>query len=91
MSRCYHSVTYNQLSILLLQGLMPFSQLIGHELVLVPLLLAGVQLLGEDQQSLLLALQLPFTHQVLQNKWPLVRNDRRASTPPSAPSSTPSP
>lgn len=60
---------------------MPLPQLISHEFVLVPLLLAGIQLLGEDQQGLLLALQLPLTHQVLQNKGPLVRNGRWALQP----------
>lgn len=60
---------------------MPLAQLISHEFVLVPLLLAGIQLLGEDQQGLLLALQLPLTHQVLQNKGPLVRNGRWALQP----------
>lgn len=47
---------------------MTLSKLIGHEFVLVPFLLACVQLLGKDQQGFLLTLQLPFTHQVLQNK-----------------------
>ena len=37
---------------------MSLSELIGHQLVLVSLLLTRVQLLGQDQQSLLLALQL---------------------------------
>lgn len=60
--------TYNQLPVLLLQGLVALPKLIGHEFVLVPLLLACVQLLGEDQQGFLLTLQLPFAHEVLQNK-----------------------
>ena len=49
---------HNEFSVLLLEPLVSLSELIGHQLELVPLLLARVQLLGQDQQSLLLALQL---------------------------------
>ena len=49
---------HNEFSVLLLEPLVSLSKLIGHQLELVPLLLARVQLLGQDQQSLLLALQL---------------------------------
>lgn len=46
---------------------MVFSQLVGHQLVLVSLLLTGVQLFGQDQEGLLLAVQLTLTHQELRN------------------------
>lgn len=51
-------LTYNELSVLLLEALVPLTELIGHQLVLVPLLLACVQLFGQNQESLLLTLQL---------------------------------
>lgn len=44
---------------------MPLPQLVGHQLVLVSLLLTGVQLLGQNEQGLLLALQLALAHQEL--------------------------
>lgn len=69
---------------------MALPKLIGHEFVLVPFLLACVQLLGEDQQGFLFTLQLSFTHQVLQNKnknkisYQLVKNVNKPpfNTPP---------
>lgn len=51
-------LTYNEFSVLLLEALVPLTELVGHQLVLVPLLLARVQLLGQNQESLLLTLQL---------------------------------
>lgn len=47
---------------------MALPQLVGHQLVLVALLLTRVQLLGQDEQGVLLALQLPFAHQELQTE-----------------------
>lgn len=44
---------------------MAFSQLVGHQLVLVSFLLTGVQLFGQDEEGFLLTLQLPLTHQEL--------------------------
>lgn len=60
--------THDELPVLLLQALVALSQLVGHQLVLVALLLTGVQLLGQDEQSVLLALQLPFAHQELRTE-----------------------
>lgn len=54
-------MAYNELSILLLEALVPLTELVGHQFVLVPLLLARVQLFGQNQQSLFLTLQLPLT------------------------------
>lgn len=59
-------LTHDELPVLLLQPLVALSQLVGHQFVLVPLLLTRVQLLGQDEQSVLLALQLSFAHQELQ-------------------------
>lgn len=42
------ALTYNEFSVLLLEALVPLTELIGHQLVLVPLLLARVQLLGKN-------------------------------------------
>ena len=58
--------THDELPVLLLQSLVALPQLVGHQLVLIPLLLTGVQLLRQDEESLLLTLQLPLTHQELQ-------------------------
>lgn len=44
---------------------MALPQLVGHQLVLVSLLLTGVQLLGQNEQRLLLTLQLALAHQEL--------------------------
>lgn len=41
-------LTYNELCVLLLEALVPLTELIGHQLVLVPLLLARVQLFGQN-------------------------------------------
>lgn len=57
---------YDELSVLLLEALVALAELVGHQLVLIPLLLAGVQLFGQDQESFLLTLQLPLTDQELQ-------------------------
>lgn len=40
----YYTHTYNELTVFLLQALVPFSKLVGHQLVLVSLLLTSVQL-----------------------------------------------
>ncbi len=55
-------VAYNEFSVLLLESLVSLAELVGHQLVLVPLLLAGVQLFRQNQESLLLALQLPLAN-----------------------------
>lgn len=58
-------ITHNKLSVFFLQHLVALSQLIGHQLKLVTLLLTGIQLFGQNQQRLLLTLQLSLTHQEL--------------------------
>lgn len=57
--------THNKFPVLLLESLVALSQLVGHQLVLVSLLLTGVQLFGQDEKRLLLTLQLALTHQEL--------------------------
>lgn len=61
-------LTYNELSVLLLEALVPLPQLIGHQLVLVPFLLARVQFFGQNQQSFLLTLQLTLADNKLCGK-----------------------
>lgn len=61
-------MAHNKFSVLLLESLVPLAKLIGHEFVLIPLLLTGVQLFGQNQKSLLLALQLSLTNDKLQEK-----------------------
>jgi len=46
--------------VLLLERLVLFPELVGHQFVLIPLLLAGVQLFGQNQKSFFLTLQLPL-------------------------------
>lgn len=55
-------MSYNEFSVLLLESLVPLAELVCHQLVLIPLLLAGVQLFGQNQKSLFLALQLPLAN-----------------------------
>lgn len=57
--------SHNEFAVLLLESLMTFPQLVGHQLVLIPLLLTRVQLLGQDQEGFFLALQLLLTNQEL--------------------------
>jgi len=57
--------THNEFPVLCLQSLVALPQLVGHQLVLVSLLLTGVQLLGQNEQRLLLTLQLALAHQEL--------------------------
>lgn len=57
--------TYNELSVLLLESLVSLTQLVGHQLVLIPLLLTRVQLFRQNQESFFLTLQLPLTNQEL--------------------------
>lgn len=61
-------LTYNELSVLLLEALVPLPELIGHQFVLVPLLLARVQFFGQNQESFLLTLQLPLADNKLCGK-----------------------
>lgn len=56
--RLFKYSAYNELAVLLLESLMAFPELVGHQLVLIPLLLTRVQLLRQDQEGLFLALQL---------------------------------
>lgn len=58
--------THNQFSVFLLQALVRLSQLVGHQFVLVSLLLTAVQLFGQNEEGVLLALQLTFAYQELQ-------------------------
>lgn len=60
--------THNELPVLLLEPLVALSQLVGHQFVLVSLLLTRIQLLGQNEQGLLLALQLALTHQELRKR-----------------------
>ena len=55
-------VAYNEFSVLLLESLVSLSELVGHQFVLISLLLAGVQLFGQNQQSFFLTLQLTLTY-----------------------------
>lgn len=54
---------------------MPFSELVGHQLVLVPLLLTRVQLLRQDQEGFLLTLQLLLTNHELDDAFKGERNN----------------
>lgn len=58
-------MTHNQLSVLLLEPLVTLSKLVGHQFVLVPLLLTRVQLLGQNKQGLFFALQFTLADQEL--------------------------
>lgn len=60
-----HVETHNQFPVFLLQALVCLSQLVGHQLVLVSLLLTAVQLFGQNEEGVLLALQLTFAYQEL--------------------------
>jgi len=53
---------------LLLEGRVPVLQLLGHQLELVPLFSAVVQLLAQNQQRLGFALQLAPQGSVLKEK-----------------------
>lgn len=55
-------MAYNEFSVLLLESLVSLSELVGHQFVLISLLLAGVQLFGQNQQSFFLTLQLSLTY-----------------------------
>lgn len=61
-----HRVTHNEFPVLFLESLVALPQLVGHQFVLVSFLLTGIQLLGQNEQGLLLTLQLALTHQELQ-------------------------
>lgn len=69
--------THNKFPVLFLESLVTLPQLVGHQLVLVSLLLTRIQLLGQNEQGFLLTLQLAFTHQELQQK-ANTRTERRA-------------
>lgn len=56
---------------------MAFSELVGHQFVLVPLLLTGVQLLGQDQEGFLLTLQLLLTNHELDDA---IKGERNSMT-----------
>lgn len=58
-------VSHYEFSVLLLESLVAFSQLVGHQLVLVSLLLTGIQLFRQDEKCLLLTLQLTLAHKEL--------------------------
>lgn len=56
-----HTATaYNEFCVLLLESLVPLTELVGHQFELIPLLLAGVQLFRQNQKSFFLTLQLPL-------------------------------
>lgn len=61
---------------------MAFSELVGHQFVLVPLLLTGVQLLGQDQEGFLLTLQLLLTNHELDDAIKGERNTRLYDSSP---------
>lgn len=67
-------VTHNKLPVLLLEALVALSELVGHQFVLVPLLLTCVQLLGQNKQGLFFALQFTLADQELKiwNNLPLL-------------------
>lgn len=71
---CPSEGAYNELSVLLLQGLVAFTELVGHQLVLIPLLLAGVQLFGQNQESFFFTLQLTLTNQELHGRTNRIQN-----------------
>lgn len=55
-------MAYNEFSVLLLESLVALAELVGHQFVLIPLLLAGVQLFRQYQKSFFLTLQLPLAN-----------------------------
>lgn len=59
------NITHNEFPVLLLEALVALPQLVGHQLVLVSLLLTRIQLFGQNEQGLLLTLQFALTHQEL--------------------------
>lgn len=76
--------THNELPVLLLEPLVALSQLVGHQFELVSLLLTRVQLLGQDEQGLLLALQLALAHQELQTRHETIHSVPFAFSPGTA-------
>lgn len=63
-----NSSAYNEFPVLLLEPLVSLTQLVGHQFVLIPLLLAGVQLFRQNQKSFFFTLQFTLTNEELQKE-----------------------